>query len=178
MDHEGSSRESSINEGLDGGESRCLLCSHGPEALPRGKTAQSRAEAIMDRLTDRQRQVIQLMACGKAAHEIAEILWISEATVRHHQTRGGQDAVVPSPHGLGGVHRASGTRPRSPRRLRAGSSEGGLADPLVPRTSVQCLTRSQAPRAATSRTGVIATASVEAIRSPTRRLLCGLASPS
>ena len=27
------------------------------------------------------------MACGKAAHEIAEILWISEATVRHHQTR-------------------------------------------------------------------------------------------
>lgn len=45
------------------------------------------ADDGLDRLTSRQRQVLQLLATGKSTKEVAHILWISVKTVESHRAQ-------------------------------------------------------------------------------------------
>ena len=49
------------------------------------RKAEAMAEDSYDRLTDREREVLQLIAEGHSSREIAELLHISEKTVRAHR---------------------------------------------------------------------------------------------
>lgn len=69
----------------DSGDESCLLEQPAPGALPVGAAAMAQATTMMAALTTRQRQVADLAASGMSARRIAKTLWISEATVRHHQ---------------------------------------------------------------------------------------------
>lgn len=64
----------------------CFLCAHAPACLPRGNCAPQVASRLVRRLSSRQREVAQLLACGLSSQQIASKLDIGERTVRDHES--------------------------------------------------------------------------------------------
>ena len=62
------------------------LLEHFAAALPDATTPDA-CRTLLDRLTDRERQVLQLVARGRSNTEIADELVVAEATVKTHVGR-------------------------------------------------------------------------------------------
>jgi DNA-binding NarL/FixJ family response regulator len=92
---------------------------------------------VFPRLTDREREVLELVAAGRGNHEIARRLALSEKTVRNHvsaitvklQVRDRAAAVAKARDaGLGRLDPAGGTGPEFGTSPHSGTGTGGPAD--------------------------------------------------
>ena len=72
-----------------GSSPQATLCSHRPSPAPSSKRiaqqpAASADQSILDRLTEREREVLQQLATGKSNAELAVHLYLGEGTIKTH----------------------------------------------------------------------------------------------